>query len=422
MNTFFILGSHPALSAAEILALLGQDGLVVPGASRHVLIVETPDDRPLDANSLMARLGGTVKIGTVIADDLPLDAETLTEAMAERLLAIPGTERRTFGISFYALGADTPERRARTAAANFKNVGMEVKGRLTAAGRSARWVKAQEGASLSSVAVEKNSLLTEGAEFCVFLHGERCQLGVTSVVQPFEEFSAADYGRPDRDTLQGMLPPKLARIMVNLAVGPQLSPDTKILDPFCGSGTVLSEALRLGVTSVIGSDRNPAAIEATENNIAWVREHHLASGSKAVSETMTSDAREIGGRLAPASIDAVITEPFLGEPRRGREKRGDIQRVLGELQRLYRDALANWRQALKPGAPVVIALPVHLFEEERHGTSVKEFAALGFMPEPLLPASVLARIGENETKNRGLIYGRPGQLVWREIVRLKYHI
>ena len=35
-------------------------------------------------------------------------------------------------------------------------------------------------------------------------------------MQDFEQWGARDYGRPSRDAVRGMLPPKLARMMVNL--------------------------------------------------------------------------------------------------------------------------------------------------------------------------------------------------------------
>ncbi len=47
-----------------------------------------------------------------------------------------------------------------------------------------------------------------------------------------------------------------------------------------------------------------------------------------------------------------------------------------------------------------------------------EFAKLGWRVEPPLPAAAPAEYRAGLTKNGGLLYGRPDQLVWREIVKL----
>jgi tRNA G10 N-methylase Trm11 len=218
-----------------------------------------------------------------------------------------------------------------------------------------------------------------------------------------------------------MLPPKLARIMINMIHVSREETGVRLLDPFCGSGTVLSEALRMGFTDLVGSDKNPEAVAATQKNLAWIAERWPEAMPKdAKQEVFVSDAREVSGKLGSKTVDAVVAELYLGKPLRGGEKRGELQRELGELQKMYREALANWRHCLKPGAPLVLAFPVYVYGPERHGISTKEFETLGFRPEALLPAPLLSRLGARETKNHGLMYGRNDQRVWREIVRLRY--
>nr|WP_323125834.1 methyltransferase domain-containing protein [Gracilibacillus oryzae] len=59
---------------------------------------------------------------------------------------------------------------------------------------------------------------------------------------------------------------RLARAVVNIAV-----PDTAgvlVIDPCCGIGTVLVEALSMGI-QIVGSDRNPLAVKGARENIAF---------------------------------------------------------------------------------------------------------------------------------------------------------
>jgi tRNA G10 N-methylase Trm11 len=421
MRHFFILGSNPALSTAEILALLGGNDFAVTLLTKQLLIVDgLPEDR-WDARSLMSRLGGTIKIGRIVGEDLPCSQEELANAVSEQLLSSKREGRLSFGLSLYSADRDKPERLARSLSAKIKRTGMEIKRLVKEAGRNVRWATSNEGAALSSVTVEKNHLIEEGGEFVIMADADnRCLLGVTEAVQPFEDFSRTDFGRPDRDALQGMLPPKLARIMLNLG-NRNDDPSAKlIMDPFCGSGTVLSEAMKIGFRRLIGSDTNPEAVKATTTNLDWLRQRLGLTASAVAADLHTADAREAGQSLSPSSLSLVVTEPYLGPPMNGRETRGEMQKRLAELGALYHAAFADWRQALQPGAKVVIALPVYLHGDEKHGISINEIRSLGYVVEPTLGSSEFSRLGQKPTHNQGLIYGRAGQHVWREIVRLRY--
>lgn len=415
MKYFFILGSNPAISAVEVTSLITGGLFTVTEVYKQAMIVEGGDD--LDTRTLMDRLGGTVKIGRIIEEGLEVTDEAVIAgslALARERKADVG--RVTFGLSAYALERSGPASRAATVASRFKRIGMEVKRLLKEEDVPCRFVRPSAGFALSSAAAQKNGLTGPGGfEYVLLTKGDAMMTGVTLAIQPFERFSAADYGRPSRDTVQGMLPPKLARIMLNIAAA---RPGQRIFDPFCGSGTVLTEALQLGVRQVVGSDTNPGAIESTKENIAWLTEKGFCPAPERL-DLSAQDARKAGEWLEPASVDAIVTEPYLGPPRNGKESRGESQRTLYELTRLYVGSLASWKTVLKEGAPVVMALPVYIHGLERHGVNAEEFRAAGFETESLFPSRFLERMGVRETKNKGLLYGRMDQKVWREIVRLR---
>jgi tRNA G10 N-methylase Trm11 len=116
------------------------------------------------------------------------------------------------------------------------------------------------------------------------------------------------------------LPTRLARAMVNLVA----SPGDRIIDPCCGSGTVLIEADSIGIKAV-GCDINPKMAAASVENLKYF---NLSS------PVLIADARNIKG-----SFDAVVTDlPY------GRNCPSDEQ--------LCRDILRNLRN-LSPKAAVV---------------------------------------------------------------------
>jgi len=420
MRYFFILGSNPVLSCAEIIALLDGRYFTVTEMYKQAVIVDAVGDQTLDAKKLMDRLGGTVKIGTIMEEGEPFTPEELQNLMMAGLAQrVASVGNATFGLSVYSMMSEQPANHAAAVSMRYKDVGMNVKRRLKEAGCAARWVKAQTGPALSSASVGNNQLLRDGAEFVVLAKKDGYLFGRTDVIQPYEQFSEVDYGRPERDTVQGMLPPKLARVMINLIHVSREVKDVTIMDPFCGSGTILTEALQMGFQKLRGSDKNPVAVESTLKNIAWLKEKKIIAAEGEEVSVVTADARNLRQHVPLRSLDAIVSELYLGPPQRGGERRGDLQKSLSELTRLYYEALSSWRPLLKAGAPVVLALPVFIMGMERHGIVTKEFEGLGFTTESLLPAPILARMGTRETKNKGLLYGRNDQRVWREIVRFR---
>lgn len=417
MRRFFILGTHPGLSAAEIIATAGIDPKDIVDASPETLVAET--GTKFDVAAMMSKLGGTIKIGRLLdAAPPPGDRAAWLESLTDELeRSSPAAVRVTFGSSVYPLEPDVTRSRLDEAAKFHLDLGLAIKKELKKRGRSARWVEPRPGRVLSSVAVAKNRMIEDGAEIVVLLRRDgRAEVGLTEAVQPFEEFSTVDYGRPSRDTVQGMLPPKLARIMVNLSGAPTTA---SLIDPFCGSGTVLTEALRLGFHKVIGGDNNPEAVKSSEKNIAWLREKKLVTGEPEVA-LLVADARDLIRRLPQSSVESVVSEIYLGPPRRGKETRGELQRSLALIEKMMYEALSSWRKILKPGAILVLALPVYILGNEKHGLKIAEFLKLGYQVKLPIAPELAHQVAAETTKSGNLLYGRRDQLVWREIVLLRW--
>lgn len=376
---FLILGRQPELSFAEALAVGRRKGFSVRPAAVDVVVVEGVRDPA----ALLKRLGGTVKIAEVLGD-----YDGRVEPFGRKVEALQPDGKIVFGASGYG----------------GKNVGrtaerfmMELKKSLVAAGRSVRYVRGQDG-KLSSVVVAKQKAM----EFLFVETSDGVLVGRTLAVQDFEEFSERDYGRPARDARSGMLPPKLARMMVNLSGVPT---SATLLDPFCGSGTVLQEAALLGFTDIIGSDNSEAAVKHTKENLMWVKKT-----ARVLHTSVASLPKELHG----ATVDAVVSEPFLGPPQRGRES---LSSIIAELAALYRSAFATFAGIVKPGGRVVFLFPVFYRGTETFlmpaiegivGTSFNKIAPLSYDAEELY---------EKRLSPRGtLVYHRPGQKVGREIV------
>lgn len=392
MQRFAILGSHPELSLAELQVVTGATPSDHAGITALFDAIEGNPDR------LLEQLAGTQKMGDVIGE-LPstVDTDTLIEFLASQLEYGEHERKLHFGISVYDFGNP---KKVEELAATARRVGLSVKNALKAREISARFVMAKE-AAISAVGVRKNELITKGAEFVLLAAKDRIVIGTTAAVQDAEAWSARDFGRPRRNAKQGMLPPKLARMMVNMT-GVPLNGAT-LLDPFCGSGTVLMEAALLGCSKVIGGDIASGAIHDTRENLSWMSRSGFAMPPM---DLYVSKAADIGTHVAPNSVDVVVTETYLGSPRQGNETLQQVQEAIAYIETLYRESFRGMHNVLKGNAVVLIASPVHFMGAESHAPDV-----VGIMES--IGYTYIPMTDEPPT------YRREGQLVGRRFFRFR---
>lgn len=374
----FILGSHPELSYAELKAVLELQKIEPVDLRRQENITFITTTSPLDHNKLMERLGGTIKIVQVVG---AFEEDAVVEWLFEQ---INHDTKFNFGFSIYATESGIPIKKHWK---QIKHMGLSIKKALKADDISCRFVEARE-VQLSSVIVHKERLLKNGAEIVLFKGKDQLTFGKTLAVQPFQDFSKRDYGRPQRDVRSGMLPPKIARIMINLAK-PQ--PDATILDPFCGSGTILQEALLMKYKNVIGSDISRQAVADSRKNLNWLElPEILIHASRA--ERLVKD-----GIVKKKSIDCIIFEGYLGPPSPAPKQ---IPRIQKDLQNLYQEVFKEFQSLLSPDGIIVAALPFWNIRKQEH----------------YLNSQKILTAGKFQPINAPLYYRRPQQTVGREII------
>jgi tRNA G10 N-methylase Trm11 len=391
-STWFLLGREPLLSAAELFSLLD----VKPDEKYEYNAPFLFLQREVDLN-LINKLGGTIKIAKQIVEDS--NEHSLIESLKKVLREHEG--KITFGISLY--GKNVSQK-------TIESWGKQIKKDLKSEGRSVRYVFKNE-ITLSSVTVEKNGLTNNGFEFMVLQKGEdRFACARTIAVQPFESFGARDFGRPGRDSESGMLPPKLALMMLNLG---KINPNTVLLDPFCGSGTLITEALLQGVKNIFGTDLSEKAIADTKTNLQWHKQNSPGSDQSKI-DVKVFDVKKLGEGFSPNSIDLIVTEPYLGKPLRGIEKRDEIEKQAKELLELYVSAFSEFKKVLRTGGAAIFIVPQFITRELPIIISdrlIKEIKKFGFEPEPLLPNKIFS--------SPFILYRRPDQRVAREIWKFR---
>lgn len=397
MKHFLVFGNHPRLSLAEYRAVR-PDMTTSPILMAHGAVVEDPE---WDGALLMEQLGGTVKLGDIV---LSCEADALhAEDLAELCVTHPrGVEGDEIAFGCSGIGGSPGVRRA------LEKLPLHLKRALKARGIRSRWVTSKESPALSPAAVAKLKLTTEGYDFVLLAEGKMIHVGLTTHVQNADTWSLRDYGRPIRDDENGMLPPKLARIMVNLA---HVQAGQSVLDPFCGSGTVLMEAaLTTQASAIIGSDLEAKQTASTEKNTDWlIAKSVLTHKDRERIRTFTADVRHIAPHLLKTQIDRVVTEGSMGPPLRGSEAQKQLDKNREMIEELWKESLRALHPVLAPDAVLVMCWPSF---KTAHGLArVKldeDLSTLGYrLLNPLR--------GWDET-NAPLVYHREGQKVARRIV------
>ena len=349
------------------------------------------------------RLGGTQKLA-VLLDEKPLD-----------YLAKLPEGKITIGVSDYS-------RKASKKTATME--ALKLKKILVRHGRSVRVVENKD-AVLSTATSLHNGLSGKNERKVELIKSNDDWYRVIGV-QDIDAYAKRDQARPARDARVGMLPPKLAQILINLC-GP-LKAGSMILDPFCGTGVVLQEAMLMGYRAY-GTDLSERMINYTKRNLDWLlgseniqSEGIRSAAARGVAREPRGDGSERRGprmdnyRAAVGDatsfkwaqpIDAVACEGYLGKPFSQMPTEMALREQKQECGSIILGFLKNLGGQIKKDTPVVIAAPAWLRE--------------GNIYERLDILDEIEKLGYNvNNKSReGLLYHRPEQIVARDIIILR---
>ncbi|MCK9361347.1 hypothetical protein M0Q28_03915 [Patescibacteria group bacterium] len=387
MKHFLLAGIHPELTLAEAEAVLS---IKIEQRMGPMLFV---DQAGFDGAALQERLAGVVKLGDVLfeADLKDLELKALAEQLADQIDVRPRGERVLFGLTVIGSSNDI---------APLKKLPIELKRTLQDRDRSVRWVTGDRG-EISPAAVAKLKLTTEGYDFVIGVSGKKAVIGLTTHVQNADAWSLRDYGRPFRDAKTGMLPPKLARLMINLATHDGQEP-TSLLDPFCGGGTVLMEAAMLFPDAVlVGSDIDPIQVGGSKQNFVWLNQEGLVALSSEP-KLIVAPVQNLG-REIQQTFDAIVTEGYLGEPLRGHEPRPFLMKNQENVEGVWEDALPVLANLLNKGGRLVCVWPEFVVGKEVVSTD----------------ASAAAKRAGFRVLRSDLKYGRADQRVVRRVIVLE---
>lgn len=146
------------------------------------------------------------------------------------------------------------------------------------------------------------------------------------------------------------LSPRLARTLVNLA---GTRPGQTLLDPFCGSGTILIEAQSKSLRC-LGLDSRASRVQEARENLKW----SSSGGGGGRYDVRKGDARDLSRFLRGTKVDAIVTEPLLLPRLEARPRTQTARAMVGEAASVYNDALSAMADSIQPEGRIVVVVPL----------------------------------------------------------------
>jgi len=409
-----ILGRQPEISLAELESLFGAENVTPLG--EYAALVNSEDPLP------QTRLGGTMKSAKLLTrlenTDLTGAFTYLQQSIPEHLKYLPKGKLQ-LGVSVYGYPA--------TRDWLLKQM-LTLKKVIKKTGQSVRIIE-NKSEALEAAQVLYNKLTGPlGWELLLIKDGADILVAQSTAVQDIDAYAERDFERPMRDAFVGMLPPKLAQIMLNLAVGEKflelssqnleedgpkiqdLRSKISVLDPFCGTGVVLQEAMLMGFETY-GTDISEKMVDYSTKNLEWLEKQWKVENGKWKIESgdATNHTWDFSRNTANDQRITIVCETYLGKPLTSLPNQQELDRIMSEPNSIAEGFLKNLAPQIQSGTKLCLALPAWSLGNGKfkHLKMLDHLTDLGYNRLELVHAT-----------NSELIYHREDQIVARELTLL----
>jgi tRNA G10 N-methylase Trm11 len=343
MKTFFILGRNPELSRVEILEFLkarNQEHKEIL-FEENILIIETNDKVKFN----IQEFGGTMWLGQI-------NFEGNNQALAEYLNKTEIIPADKF--SYAIFGNQDPEIlkdkfKERKKKAMIKRGGKQIK------------FQNQEKQELPS------------ADFYIFYHEHKGVVYLGTSTQKYDntDVKKRDMKKPARREHLA-ISPRLSKILINISGA---KPNTLLLDPFCGIGGILQEALIKNI-NVHGIDKDKQATIGAEQNLKWLTSEYKINSKYTI--------QNIDSRKTPdLQFAAIATETPLGKVLRQKPSEKEAKQIIQNFEAYMIPILQRLKKCKKPNAKIAITFPA-IRDHHANAQKIAEKTRLKIYIKPIL--------------------------------------
>ncbi len=316
MKTFFILGRNPELSRAEVLEFLKTRN------RRHkeilfeenFLIIETNEGEKFN----IQEFGGVMWLGEITSEGTN---EQLKKHIEQEI--IPADK-----FSYAIFGNQDPQ--------ILKNKFKERKKKATIK-HGRQQIQFQDGT--------KHEL--PNADFYIFYHEHKGVIYFGTASQDYDDrgVKKRDMQKPARRESLA-ISPRLSKILINVSGA---KPQELLLDPFCGIGGILQEALVKKI-NVYGIDKDKSATINAIQNLEWLTSEWNIKNKYTI--------KNYDSRKAPdLQFAAIATETPLGKVLRKKPNDNEAKQIIQNFEAYIIPILKRLKLTKKPKAKIAITFP-----------------------------------------------------------------
>ncbi len=311
MKYLFIVGRNVELSTEEIKSFFERDKIPFKIISliRNGILIETESLK----KGIIEKFGGVISIGEVLAEG---NEKEILDELKNKTLYFGNSNKMNYVIHDFD-------------GKNFDEISLYLKKRFREESLKSTQkkltgiLKMQNGKTAPNVA---SNLINE--QYFVF----EKNFGRIIEKYNYDAVEKRDMGKPVRRS-ELSISPRLAKILINLS---QVREGEILLDPFCGIGVVLQEAL-LQKIKVIGIDNDKNAISNARINLKWFnfseQDYKLIHGDSV--------------RVGIQKVDSIATEPNLGELHKKIPTEAKANEIIGKFEKLITMALKNLKKNVR---------------------------------------------------------------------------
>lgn len=396
MPYILILGRQPEISLAELESLY-------PSKTLHYLppnvVIKENDLDP----KIIHRLGGVLKISQQISIIKSTNISTVLEEFMPIILNIIAAKPHTkfhLGVSAYLFDIK---------AKDILSLSLNLKRKIKQHSDANIQIAPNSASFLNSAQIKKHKLInSNGLEIILIKKSRETIVAVTKTIQDIDQYSKRDYSRPLRDPKIGMLPPKLAQIIINLATGPlinnyEIIKKQIIYDPFCGTGVILQEAGLMGY-KLMGSDIDQRMLDYTNQNLIWLNKKFNFNLKDQLTQLKKIDATQ---EPLLDNCDFIASEVYLGQPLNNNSSKAYILNQQEQTLQIISDFLDNLKSTLNSQHKIRLCLAIPVW---RYNNKLIRLSIIDYVLK-LNYNIVKFKLSKND-----LIYIRDNQIVGRELL------
>ncbi len=324
MRVFFILGRNPELSRQEILEFLKARNRTYKEIlfQDNILIIQTNEGEKFD----IQEFGGVMHLGTINLEGTP---EQLKKYL-EKNEVIPSDKFS------YAIHGNLDTQILKEKFKHEKKKASQKHGK--------KLLQFQDG----------HKQQNPKADFHIFFHELTTDnrqpttlfLGIASQNYSPTEVKKRDMQKPVRREALA-ISPRLSKILINLSGA---KPHDKLLDPFCGVGSILQEAL-IKKINVHGIDKEKQTTIDAKENLKWLSTEYQIQAKSTIEN---NDSR----RAPDLQFTAIATETPLGKLLKKKPSNSQARQTIQNFEAYMVPILKRLKKVKKPFAKIAITFPV----------------------------------------------------------------